>query len=191
MRAFSAACGLWLNGAFISAGFYKQKRAGVGRPFLLLPKKAYWIVICALRLGFLGQRQLEHAVLELGFRLGIVHFLRQREAAHDLAVDALAVQRTLVLRGFLLALDLRLDGHLRAVDRHVDVFLPHSGKLGAHEVGAILLGHVHLGAGKLHAALEAALEAERPDQKSLEQIVDQLVEWIVTGYIRHLSLLLP
>src|SRR5688572_32653314 len=62
--------------------------------------------LLALRRRLLRQRELEHAVAELGFGLGLVHFLRQREAARHLAVDALGVQHTLVLRDFLLALHL-------------------------------------------------------------------------------------
>src|SRR5256714_1345687 len=64
--------------------------------------------LLALGCGFLRQRELQHALAELGLRLGLVDFLRQRKAAAHLAVDALAVQHALVLGRFLLALDLGL-----------------------------------------------------------------------------------
>src|SRR5688572_529292 len=108
MRAFSAASGLWLNGAFMLGAFYKQKASIPARN----PRTpAFRAADCALldrdllalRRGLLGQRQLENAVLELGAGLGLVDFLRQREAARHLAEDALAVQHALVLGDFLLA----------------------------------------------------------------------------------------
>src|SRR3954471_12209896 len=112
MRAFSAACGLWLKGAFtVEHPFYKQKGRRIAhQPLRLLATESGLLDrdLLALCGRLLGQRQLEHAVLEFGFGLGLVDFLRQREAACQLAVDALAVQSALVLRHFLLALEIRL-----------------------------------------------------------------------------------
>src|SRR5574340_1391318 len=105
MRAFSAACGLWLKGAFISARFYKQKGPEVARPSLrLIKRRLLNRDLLALRRGLLRQRELEHAVAVLRFGLGFVDLLRQREAAAHLAERALGVQDSLVLRHFLLAL---------------------------------------------------------------------------------------
>src|SRR5688500_10598341 len=96
MRAFSAACGLCVNGAFMDcAGFYKQKGPGWPRPLSLL-----WCSglldrdLLALRGGLLGERELEHAIAKLRFGFGLVHLLRQREAAGELAVHALATHHT-------------------------------------------------------------------------------------------------
>src|SRR5918992_2511524 len=112
MRAFSAACGLWWNGAFMqSARFYKQKGRHRGASPVTCDEKAALLDrdLLALRGRLLGKRQLEHAVLERRLGLRLVHFLRQREAARQLAVDALLVQHPLVLRSLLLALDLGLE----------------------------------------------------------------------------------
>src|SRR5581483_10834926 len=148
-RAFSAACGLCTKGAFIGAPILQTKEKG--EP----PSGARLLRYCSPRLldrdllalgrRFLRQRELQHAVAELGFRLALVDLLRQRKAAADLAVDALTVQHSLVLGDFLLALDLGLERDLRAVDGDVDVFLLHARQLGAHDVGAVLLRHVDLG----------------------------------------------
>src|SRR5258706_4566238 len=193
IRAFSSACGLWLKGGFICAAFYKHKGAGVvGRlPRMLRKKNLLDRNLLALRRGLLGQRQLEHAVLELRLGFRLVDFLRQREAAHHLAVHALGVEHALVLGRFLLALDLGLEGHLIAVDADVDIFLLHSRQLCAHHVGAVLLGHVHLGARQLHpAAVAPGFECQRPHEEALEQFV-QVIEWVESRHICHVLVSFP
>src|SRR5688500_10664958 len=104
MRAFSAAWGLLRKGAFM-------------RPPIL--QKNYWLVLLdenrlpRWRL-LLRQRQLEHAILELGLHLGLVDLLRQRESTAHLAVDALGMQHALVV-GRLLLLHLGLQADLGAI----------------------------------------------------------------------------
>src|SRR5258706_6121167 len=140
MRAFSAAAGLWFRGAF-------KGRGRSWRP-LILQKTLLDRDLFALGSSFLGQRQLEHAVAELGLGLGFVDFLRQREAARHLAEYALGVQHALVLGSFLLLLHFGGERDLRAVDRYADVVLLYTGQLRRDLVGPVLLGDVHLYAGK-------------------------------------------
>src|SRR5882762_2596657 len=186
MRAFSAACGLWLKGAFIPGAFYKTKGPAVGRPCgTLLRQGLLDADLLARGCLLLRQRQLEHAVVVLGLGLRLVHFLRQREAARDLAERALGVEHALVLRDFLLPLDVSGQRYLRAVDGDLDVFLADARDLGGDNVGAVFLGHVHLHAGQL----DAPFDGEGTHQKALEQIVDQLVERIESGNVCHLLLL--
>src|SRR5438067_2134430 len=155
----------------------KRGRAWPGPPSLLLARDLLDRDLLALRRGLLGQREFQHAVLELGFGFGLVELLRQREAAHDLAVDALVMEHALVLRRFLFALDLGFEGHLRAVDVDVDVFLLYSGKLGGDQIVAVLLRHIDLGP-RQYRALAPPFEAERPHEETLEQIIDSLTEGI-------------
>src|SRR5258706_850264 len=117
MRAFSAAAGLWFRGAF-------KGRGRSWRP-LILQKTLLDRDLFALGGSLLGQRQLEHAVAELGLGLGFVDFLRQREAARHLAEHALGMQHTLVLGNFLLLLHFATDRDLRAVGLYVDVVRPY------------------------------------------------------------------
>src|SRR3989449_4269326 len=183
MRAFSAACGLWLKGAFIPGAFYKTKRpAFCPAPGAVLRKELLdgdpLLRGCLL----LRQRQLEHAVVVLGLGLRLVQFLRQREAARDLAERTLGVEHALVLRDFLLPLDISGQRYLRAVDGDLDVFLPDARDLGGDYVGAVFLGHVDLHAGQLGAPFHR----EGTHQKALEQVIDQLVERIESGNVCHL-----
>src|SRR5215208_1123495 len=92
MRAFSAARGLCEEG---------EMRGAFMRTPPILPKKLLDGDLLARCRGLLRQRQLEHAVAELGFGPGLVHFLRQREAARHLAERALGMQHALVLGHFL------------------------------------------------------------------------------------------
>jgi hypothetical protein len=128
--------------------------------------------------AFLGSVSSSTPSLELGFGLGLVHFLRQREAARHLAERALGLQHALVLGHFLLALHFRGQGDLGAVDGDLDVVLLHPGQLGGDGVGAVLLGDVHL-----HARQRCAVAVVRhgAHQKAFEQIIDQLVERIESG----------
>src|SRR5436305_13228265 len=109
------------------AAFYKQKgeRLTGARPLMLLNLLLNRDLL-ALRRRLLRQRELEHAVAELRFGFRLVDFLRQREAAAYLAEHALGVQHALVLRGLALAPDLGSERHLRAVDRHLDLFFLHA-----------------------------------------------------------------
>src|SRR4029078_6619877 len=117
-RAFSAASRLWLSGAFISRGFYKQKGPGVADagPVWFCEESLLDGNLLALRRRLLGQRELEDAVAELGFGLRLVHFLRQRAAAGPLAERPLGMQHALVLLDFAFPLHFRGQGDLRAVD---------------------------------------------------------------------------
>src|SRR5437879_6853646 len=145
MRAFSAACGLWLKGAFIPGAFYKTKRpAFCPAPGAVLRKELLdgdpLLRGCLL----LRQGQLEHAVVVLGLGLRLVQLLRQREAARDLAGCALGVEHALVPRDFLLPPDISGQRYLRAVYGDLDVFLADARDLGRANVRAVLPGHVDL-----------------------------------------------
>src|SRR5215213_141840 len=131
MRAFSAASGLWWKGAFICAAFYKDKGPGVADagPTVTARRSLLDGNLFALRRGLLRQRELQHAVAELRFGLGFVDFLRQREAAADLAEGALGVQHALVFLDFALALHFGRQRDLGAVDRDVDVVLLYARQL--------------------------------------------------------------
>ena len=78
------------------------------------------------------------------------------------------MEHALVLVGFLLALYFGFQGHLRAVDADVDVLLADTRQLGRHQVGAVLLGDVHLRAQRLGNAIGPAFEGQRADEKPLE-----------------------
>src|SRR5437016_4891669 len=130
----------------------------------------------------LRQRQLEHAVVVPGLGLRLVQFLRQREAARNLAERALGVEHALVLRDFLLPLDISGQRYLRAVDGDLDVFLRDARDLGGDNVGAVFLRHVDFHAGQLGAPFHR----EGTHQKALEQVIDQLVERIESGNASHL-----
>src|SRR5437016_360220 len=126
------------------------------------------------------QLEQHHVAREAGLRL--VHLLRQREAARDLAERALGVEQALVLRDFLLPLDISGQRYLRAIDGDLDVFLADARDLGGDNVRAVLLGHVDLHAGQLGAPLHR----KGTHQKALEQVIDQLVERIESGNVSHL-----
>src|SRR6266513_2833317 len=182
MRAFSAACGLWLKGAFIPGDSTKQKgRRWAGPARLCCGEDLLDADLLARGCFFLRQRQLDHAVVVLGRGLRLVHFLRQREAARDLAERALGVEHALV-RDFLLPLDISGQRDFRAVDGDLDVFLLDARDLGGDNVGAVFLGHVHLHAGQLRAPFQG----DGTHQKALEQVIDQLVERIESGKVCHL-----
>src|SRR5206468_8796835 len=100
----------------------------------------------------------------------------------DLAEGALGVEHALVLRDFLLALDISGQRYLRAVDGDLDVFLADARDLGGDYVGAVFLGHVDLHAGQLGAPFHR----EGTHQKALEQVIDQPVERIESGDVSHL-----
>src|SRR4026207_2424651 len=172
MRALSAASELW--GAFITPPILQKK---------LLNRDCL-----ARRSDFLRQRQFTPAVAE--FRLGLlfIQFLRQREAARHLAEAALGMQYPFAFGRFLLALDLGRKRHLRAVDRHMDVFLLHPGQICDNLIGAVFLGHIHLQPGSLESSPRVI--GHRAHEKSPEQIVHHVVERIVLRYVGHACLLL-
>src|SRR5438067_2451266 len=187
MRAFSAACGLCTKGAFMGRAHSTNKRKGERRALAGLFADARRLLdgnLLALRRRLLRQRELQHAVAEfrLGFRL--VDLLRQGEGAARLAEDALGVQHAFVLRRLALALHLGGERHLRAVDRHLDVFFLHAGQLRGHRIGAVTLRDVDLHAGQ---RLVTALIGQGADQEALEQVVDQLVEGVEPLHARHMA----
>src|SRR5207302_9411884 len=182
MRAFSAACGLWLKGAFIPGDSTKQKgRRWAGPARLCCGEDLLDADLLARGCLLLRQRQLKHAIVVLALGLRLVHFLRQREAARDLAEHALGVEHALVLRDFLLPPDISGQRDFRAVDADLDVLLLDARDLGGDDVGAVFLGHVHLHAGQLGAPFQG----EGTHQKALEQVIDQLVERLESGNACH------
>src|SRR3954462_1220450 len=183
-RAFSAASGFGLGGAFIAADSkHKGPHVADAGPSVAARKNLLDRDLLPLRRGFLGQRELQHAVAEFGFGFRLVYFLRQREAASHLAEGALRVQHALVLRDLALALHFGRQRDLGAVDGDLDVVLLHAGQLRRHDVRAVALDDIDLGAGK--SGLTAAVIGQGPDQEALEQVIDQLVEGVEPLHARH------
>src|SRR5581483_2925517 len=76
-----------------------------------------------------AERELENAVLVLGRARALVELDRQGEAAIQVAVEALGAQHPLAILLLGLALRLRGDRDLVALDRDVNVFLLHARNL--------------------------------------------------------------
>ena len=143
---------------------------------------------------FLGRRgrlfrqgQFQHAIAVPGLGLGVVHFVRQREAARHLAVVTLGTQHLLALFLFLFHFRFGADRDLVAFDADVDVFLLHPRDISVHRIGVVVLLQVHL---DLH--LRLAFEGDRAHEEALEQVVEVAeridageIEGIVTGEVGH------
>src|SRR6185437_2185288 len=133
--------------------------------------------------GLLHEFELENAVLELRLTRGVVELDRQREAAVDAAVIALAAQYARILRRKLGALHFGGDRHLVAFDRDVDLVLLHTRKLGTHEIAAIRFGYVDA-----NAVRTCAIAALRTEEAAKQRIDRGLGEWVVqlkAGHVRH------
>src|SRR4051794_18692062 len=77
----------------------------------------------------LDQRQRQHAVVELGARLGLVELDRQRERALEAGLGALAVDDAVAVLLLVGALAARLHADAAAVDGDLDVFLGDAGQV--------------------------------------------------------------
>src|SRR5579859_3078166 len=108
----------------------------------------------------LGQRQLQHAVLERRLGLLGVYARGQRHAAHVAAVAVLLVMHgaLLTLAVLFLAVHLALDHKLIALHGDVDVFRLHAGHRRLHDQVFVVLGDVdrHRHAAAVLAAADPA-----------------------------------
>jgi RNA polymerase sigma-70 factor (ECF subfamily) len=97
------------------------------------------------------------------------------------------MQHALAFGDFPLAPDFGRQRHLRAVDRHLDVFLLHPGQIGGDQIGAIPLAHVHLQPGCLERA--PGVVGHRAHEEAAEQVVHNVIERIKSRNVGHESLL--
>src|SRR5438876_12173922 len=131
--------------------------------------------------GLLHQLQFEDTIVVFCLARRLVQLRGQGEATIDVAEIPLVAEQPVAF--FLIPFPLYFggDGDLIALDRDVDVFLPHTGHFGMDPVTILGFDHIHLDRYRGRCAFQA---------HGLEEAAEQFVEtgvgaWIVRDEVLH------